>query len=506
MGLYTLFFESSCQCRIHSSTPYSGIVRVLTDLCSILDMFPPVILGPEFVSILTKLVPQITNVTTYDEIEKIAGSQRRLSLSKKVGEWGFEKLKQAIRSFMKGAINVISSYSKLPVILHFDDLQWADEASLELITAFLEMKNIINGFMFVGSYRDNELESDSPFSICQKTILQFSNFHCTDISLANLTLNDVANLISNVSQMSKSKSEELARLVYDITRGNSLFVRRYLHHMLHKNLIRQCDDSKCWEYDDVQIRSKIDVVEDIDSFLVEEMRNLPVTSLEAIKLASLLGPEVEISLLESILQDLEVDLSKDTIHDILECLESRCYIDMEDDHYKVFHFVHDRILRAAHCLVTEELRQVLHLRMGRTILKQYEESQESKPSHLLLAIDQLNRGKDLIDSMTDKEELATLNLHAAHEMIALSAFNLAKSHLLIALDLLGKDCWETHYNLTLSINNLLTSVLSGNVSMLECLDLIDTISVKCMHPRDGYLTQAIRLELLACINRALMSV
>jgi predicted ATPase len=83
----------------------------------------------------------------------------------------------------------------------------------------------------------------------------------------------------------------------------------------------------------------------------------------------------------------------------------------------------------------------------------------------------------------------------------LSAFNLAKAHLLTAVDLLGENCWENHYHLTLSIHNLLASVLSGNGSMLECLDLIETISKKCICSRDGYLTQVIRLEILACINR-----
>jgi predicted ATPase len=222
---------------------------------------------------------------------------------------------------------------------------------------------------------------------------------------------------------------------------------------------------------------------------------------ESLKIASCLGHEVDIALLGTIMSDFGIDFSTEPISISLERMESRCYIVLADD-CKVFQFAHDRILQAAYSLVPETVLQKIHLKIGRAVFKAYENSPDYKYKHILfLAIDQLNRGRDVLETDMEREELSQLNLLAAQEMIVFSAFNHAKSNLLIALDLLGEGCWEKYYSLTLSINNLLASVLSSNGSMQECLDLADSIMEKCVCPEDRYHSQIIRLESLTCFNR-----
>jgi predicted ATPase len=522
----------------HPSTPYSAIVMIMSDLCSILEEAQErcvkIILCPEWIAILSKLVPQITTITQCEEDDNdddddgnddIVGkqyteSQRRRNQENQLGDWGIETLKEAIKNFVKKAIAMISSYSVTPLIILMDNLQWADDASLDILRNTLEDCINIHRFIFVGSYRDNEIEPNSPFWDFKENLdrskensydssIDNNSGGRVEISLDSLTLEDVIHLVANIIQMNPIQSEELGRLVYDITRGDALFVKRYLYHVMERKMIRPRDNGPGWDFDDVKLRAQVEVGEDIVNFLTEEMRRLPSSTIEVLKIASFMGPEVDIILLETIVHTWEdtILLSNQTFYEILEQMESRGYIIIDDnddnDSKGVLHFPHDRILRAAYCLVSEEHVQQFHLRIGRLILQiHYDEYQESKSKNmLLLAIDQLNRGRTWIETIKETNDLAMLNLQAAQEMIAWSAFNLAKSHLMISLELLGEHCWRDHYEMTLKVSNLLASVLSGNGSMLECLDLIEKISQHCTSPEDRYFTQVIRLEILTCIHR-----
>eukprot|EP00957_Ditylum_brightwellii_P029746 2249539-Ditylum_brightwellii.AAC.1 len=50
-----------------------------------------------------------------------------------------------------------------PIVLFLDDLQWADELSLQLMCT-LVADTEINNFLFIGSYRDNEIDDSNPLT------------------------------------------------------------------------------------------------------------------------------------------------------------------------------------------------------------------------------------------------------------------------------------------------------------------------------------------------------
>jgi predicted ATPase len=402
-------------------------------------------------------------------------------------------------------VAVISSESKHPLILYLDDLQWADEASLDLMKSILNKSNGIGGFIFIGSYRDNEVADEGcHFAQLQSKIHENSNYTYTKIPLENLTLDDVTNLLSNIHQMPQSQLKRLGRLVYAVTSGNSLFVWRYIRHMIERNWVFCNDDRDDWICEnDTKILIDMNSGEDVLSFLMEEICNLRPIAFEALKVASILGPEVDIRVLELILSKiLTLDMSNDSITAILEYLESKLLIVLDKDK-TLFHFQHDRIYQAAFQLVSQEYNlEQLSLKIGRIILGIDDQSQGSTSRFCrLLAVDQLNRGRVHIDTTDGKEELAKLNLKAAQEVLQMSAFKLAQNYLEVSLELLGGDCWETHYALTLKISNVLASVLSGNGLMSQSLLLIDEINDRCKSSEDRRHTQILKLDILACTNQ-----
>jgi hypothetical protein len=84
------------------------------------------------------------NVTTYNAEEGGGGGKQATATQfegkeNKIGDRGFERLKQAIRVFMKEAIDTTSSHFKLPTTIIIDDLQWADGASIEILKPMITL-------------------------------------------------------------------------------------------------------------------------------------------------------------------------------------------------------------------------------------------------------------------------------------------------------------------------------------------------------------------------------
>jgi histidine kinase len=118
-----------------------------------------------------------------------------------------------------------------------------------------------------------------------------------------------------------------------------------------------------------------------------------------------------------------------------------------------------------------------------------------------LAVDQLNRGSDLLEEVSEKVELARYNLLAAEEVITASAFKMAQGFLETGIDLLGMRRWTKQYDVTLEISNKLAFVLFSNGSMDECLQLIDQIYRRSICKEDRYEAQFLHVEVLASLNR-----
>jgi predicted ATPase len=144
----------------------------------------------------------------------------------------------------------------------------------------------------------------------------------------------------------------------------------------------------------------------------------------------------------------------------------------------------------------------MHLQIGRQLQGMKEdEHTSSRQWPVVLAVDQLNRGSDLVGNVAEKVELAQLNLLAAEEVITTSAFKMAQDFLEPGIDLLGMRRWTHQYELTLKISNKLAFVLFGNGSMDVCLCLIDQIYIRSRCEEDRYEAQFLHVEVLASLNR-----
>ncbi len=126
---------------------------------------------------------------------------------------------------------------KNPLILMFDDFQWADEGSLKLFRYLLSNSSIKN-LLFIIIYRDNEISGMHPLPLLIKD-LSSSGLTIIHLSISALEKGAVQQILNEVFfPLSKSDLKYLSQLVEEKTHGNPFFVIQFLKYLYDKEYIK----------------------------------------------------------------------------------------------------------------------------------------------------------------------------------------------------------------------------------------------------------------------------
>jgi predicted ATPase len=519
----TVFQDEDYYCRgkferIRTAQPYSAIITLLSRLCLILEFgFPTIPVSAEVAAILANILPDTSHILSYDkdadqeETDIVYPDNQGTETygidnnnDKKKLEWSFEKLKYAIQTFVKGSCQVLGMpTASSPLILHLDDLQWADADSIQIITALVTSCDL-KGLLFIGSYRDdnNELDDgDSPLKTCQNSIQEAMADKVLKIKLSNLTRDSIDCLVADITRMSPACAEPLGELIYATSLGNAFFAIRLLRHLHESNLLLYCNSIQRWKWDAAKIYQELRMSNNVMDFMRRTLKSLPSSTTTALHIAACLGSQVDILLLQHLVQGFEIDVNIHPLKEVLQFAVSAHLIVM-DSSETWFKFFHDRIQDAAYSLAeTETQRQSMHLRIGRQLQgMKIEQESDLRQWTVVLAVDQLNHARDLLDNL-QKVELARLNLIAAEEVISTSAFKMAEGFLDTGIEVLGMNRWSKQYDLTLDLSNKLAFVLFSNGSMEMSLSLIEQIYQQAKCNDDRQEVQFLHVEVLASLNR-----
>jgi len=143
-----------------------------------------------------------------------------------------------------------------------------------------------------------------------------------------------------------------------------------------------------------------------------------------------------------------------------------------------YRFAHDRIQNAAYSLIPDNERSIIHRRIGRTILENV--SKAYSENVIFEIVDQLNKGFELISDDQEKLELAEMNLRAGRRVKNSSAYEAAFMYFQAGLKVLGKDCWSTHYDISLKLYLEITETayLTSRFDEMEKFSSVDMEEAK----------------------------
>ncbi|GAA5835589.1 hypothetical protein JCM9279_004589 [Rhodotorula babjevae] len=121
-----------------------------------------------------------------------------------------------------------------------------------------------------------------------------------------------------------------------------------------------------------------------------------------------------------------------------------------------YRFFHDRSQQAAYALIPVSERGALHYAIGQRIIAA--STDDEVHAAIFDLVQQLDHGIQLLTSTEERDRLAYYNFLAAQKANQSTAFEAARSYLMIALDLLGPGGWSAQHELMSKVVELLIEV------------------------------------------------
>ncbi|MBL7812044.1 MAG: AAA family ATPase [Bacteroidetes bacterium] len=372
------------------------------------------------------------------------------------------RFRMAIRLFISSLVN-----TETPLVIFLDDLQWADQASLNLMKWLLE--NGTSGFiMFVGAYRDQQLDERSPFVSWLHEVAEHARgFH--SITLEPLKEEHVTEMLADGLRQTASQVQPLSHIVFEKTRGNPFFISEFVRTLCEKNLlvydITRLPACWTWNQDGIQ---QITITDNVVDLILARASKLSPVCVRVLKNAAAINRTFDIETIGLLISD----ISREEIAHNLDLAIREEFIFPVSENYKyigqssavlnaTYSFVHDRIQQALYSLTADEERSVMHLQLGWILAGRMNEGIEVE---LMEVVGHLNQALPMITVPEQRMALAGMNVGAGKKAKESNAYAHAIELFRTAIDLLPPDAWKTCNELAFGANILLaeSEFLHGN--------------------------------------------
>ncbi|MBD2465085.1 AAA family ATPase [Oscillatoria sp. FACHB-1407] len=398
------------------------------------------------------------------ELERIIGAQPPVpQLDSSEAQNRFNRVfQQFIRVF---------SQPQNPLVVFFDDLQWADLASLSLIQRIVTDADSQN-LLLIGAYRDHEVSPAHPLIHTLEQIQQ-NNVAIQTILLCPLNETHVNQLVADTLHGDRSTVQPFAELLFQKTQGNPFFLTQLLKSLYDDCLVTFDFNQGSWQWN-MNTLQQIGITDNVVELMVGQIQKLSAATQTVLKLAACIGDKFTLDGLAIAHQH----SSSDTAQDLWEALQAGLVLPLTQTNPltsdslslnspAIYKFLHDRVQQAAYSLIPDYQKQKTHFNIGQLLLQQA--TPEERRETIFDLVNHLNYGIDLLDSKPQQYELAELNLIAGQKAKAAAAYEPALRYLKLGLRLLPPDSWEERYELTLSLYGTLleTAYLNGDFEHME---------------------------------------
>jgi PAS domain S-box-containing protein len=345
-----------------------------------------------------------------------------------------------------------------PLVIFFDDLQWADMASLRLLEHVATNADQ-RYLLLVGAYRSNEVDSSHPLTLTVDSI-RAAGAPVRQIDLAPMTIDCLKEFLADVLHASPEAVTPMAGLLVEKTGGNPFFVIQFLKTLGEERLIERKPESPIWQWDVGKIKAK-SYTDNVVDFMVARLSRLPGQALAVLRLASCLGNRGS-------LRDLALVCREDETTTMAHLSEAaRIGLVLTDG--RSYRFLHDRVQQAAYSTIAADALPRMHLDIGRLLLSHTPAAELDE--RLFEIVGHLNLAQRLLDDAAEKTELARLNLKAGKKAKASAAYPAAAGYMDAGSACLPQHSWRTDYELAFELHLELAEcrVLIGSFEQADAL-------------------------------------
>lgn len=389
------------------------------------------------------------------------------------------RLKQTFRAFLQAC-----SLAAHPLVLFLDDLQWADDASLNLLQTLLSDVDTAY-LLLVGSFRDNEVDATHPLRRSIGAIAQ-QGIPVQTLTLNPIGLGAIVALLSDLLSADVETVRPLAEIIQQKTKGIPFFVNAFLRSLWNAGVLVFGATGWTW---DIQQAQRHQATQNVIEAMTTELEELPAPTLELLKQVTCLGPSFTLPLLEWL-----EERSRESLLKQLEPALMNGFLYHEND---TLQFSHDRIREAAYDLLSESQRQELHTHFGRALFTYYDQTGRLQ-ENLFEIVGQLNRVQTRL-TPAERHQLATLNRDAGNRARSAAAYDEALGYFQAAIASLGETDWQRDYNLSREIHlaRLECEYLTGHYDLFE--QVYAELEQRLLHPLE--LAELCRLKVTVYVNQ-----
>jgi predicted ATPase/signal transduction histidine kinase len=317
-----------------------------------------------------------------------------------------------------------------PLLLFLDDLQWADDATLEFVEMIVGWapRNLV----LVGAFRDQGQVRTKRF---EKFLhdLAASSIAMAQVALSPITAADVAELIAAAIDEPRRRVAELACVVHEKTGGNPFYVNHLLRTLVEDRVVGYDVELQQWAWD-ISAIARRRQTDNIVDLLIARLGRLPSETREVLRLLACVGVRADDLLLTRV-----ASVASDELQRRLEPAKKAGLITGVEGGWT---FPHDRIQEAAYALTAETERPSQHASIAAAMFDLWQDRLQDAAFEIASQIE-LSVGA-LIAPM-HVSRFAEGLITAADRAIAAAARTKAIAYLAAASRILGPDRWTMHY-------------------------------------------------------------
>lgn len=362
-----------------------------------------------------------------------------------------------------------------PLVIFLDDLQWSDSTTFELMKFIMGGRNSSH-IMFIGAYRQNELNAGHPLLGAGEEINGMSH-SVQKISLGPLEIPEIDQMLADTFHRPPDEDTlRLANLIFLKTGGTPFFINQLLESLFGQDYFELSADQGKWVWDLNRIKD-VDISDNVIDLLSRKVDELPPSALNILKIASCIGNPFDLERIAMISKCSTADIGNRlwpaVNNEIIFPIDQNDRLLLTENPSSPsavtvrYAFQHNRIQQLIYSRIPEKERQALHLEIGRTYAQQMKSRED--PDTLFTVVNHMNRGRFLIQDPSERYLLRDLNDLAGTRAMKSTAYSMAAEYFRVEESLLTKEEWDADpdalYRALFSLSN--TLFLSGELGTAE---------------------------------------
>lgn len=315
--------------------------------------------------------------------------------------------------------------------IFLDDLQWIDQATLELFERLADERTI-GPLLLVGAYRDNEVPLSHPLAGMIERVRSGGGL-VDEMFLGPLEAGAVNRLLADSLGTDREEIAPLADILLAKTAGNPFFAQQLLASLVETGKLSFDEESRHWLWDRDELAGSASL--DIVDLITAKLEALQTSTKDCLARFACLGNAVTADRLACACGTDEAAVCNSVAEAVVAGLVFR-----QGDAYL---FLHDRVQEAAYRLIPAADRPAMHLSIGRRLAGNGDET--AIEDAIFDIASQMNRGRECIEGDAERAALMAYNLRAGMRAETSTAYATALSYYLAGTALVRAGDWSENY-------------------------------------------------------------